>query len=64
MSKVPSSVGAHQSRIPGDIQSSTETEQAELERTPLRRRRSAGPGQGICFLAPRDADFVKSVTIE
>lgn len=36
MSKVPCSVGAHQSRIPGDIQSSVETE-PDIERGPLRR---------------------------
>lgn len=34
MPKVPFSVGAHQSRIPADIQSSMETEEADIERTP------------------------------
>ena len=45
MPKVPSSVGAHQSRILAAIQSSTETEQADIERATLRRRRSAEPAQ-------------------
>jgi hypothetical protein len=58
MPKVSSSVGAHQSRIPGDIQSSTETEQADIERTPPRHRREAlDQAKVICSLAPLDADF-------
>jgi hypothetical protein len=36
VAKVPSSSGAHLPRIPGDIQSSVETE-PDIERGPLRR---------------------------
>jgi NAD(P)-dependent dehydrogenase (short-subunit alcohol dehydrogenase family) len=46
-------------------QSSPEDQQAEIERTPLRRVAEA-PDQAkvICFLASSDADFVTGVTID
>jgi NAD(P)-dependent dehydrogenase (short-subunit alcohol dehydrogenase family) len=46
-------------------QSSPEDQQAEIERTPLRRIAEA-PDQAkvICFLASSDADFVTGVTID
>jgi hypothetical protein len=50
--KVPSSVGAHQSRIPGDIQPSKKTKRADIERTPLSRHRCAGPDQGDLLSRP------------
>jgi hypothetical protein len=57
MLKVPSSVDAHQSRILGEIQSSTKTEQADIERTPRRHRRSAGPSQGDLLPRPCNANL-------
>ena len=46
-------------------QSSPEDQQAEIEKTPLRRIAEA-PDQAkvICFLASSDADFVTGVTID
>ena len=46
-------------------QSSPEDQQAEIERTPLRRVAEAGDqAKVICFLASSDADFVTGVTID
>jgi NAD(P)-dependent dehydrogenase (short-subunit alcohol dehydrogenase family) len=46
-------------------QSSPEDQQAEIERTPLRRiAEAADQAKVICFLASSDADFVTGVTID
>lgn len=46
-------------------QQSTEDQQAEIERTPLRRiAEAADQAKVICFLASADADFVTGVTID
>ena len=46
-------------------QSSPEDQQAEIERTPLRRVAEAtDQAKVICFLASNDADFVTGVTID
>jgi NAD(P)-dependent dehydrogenase (short-subunit alcohol dehydrogenase family) len=46
-------------------QSSPEDQQAEIERTPLRRVAEASDqAKVICFLASNDADFVTGVTID
>jgi NAD(P)-dependent dehydrogenase (short-subunit alcohol dehydrogenase family) len=46
-------------------QQSPEDQQAEIERTPLRRIAEAGDqAKVICFLASSDADFVTGVTID
>ena len=46
-------------------QSSPEDQQAEIERTPLRRVAEAGDqAKVICFLASSDADFVTGLTID
>ena len=46
-------------------QSSPEDQQAEIDRTPLRRvAEAADQAKVICFLASSDADFVTGVTID
>jgi NAD(P)-dependent dehydrogenase (short-subunit alcohol dehydrogenase family) len=46
-------------------QSSPEDQQAEIDRTPLRRvAEAADQAKVICFLASADADFVTGVTID
>ena len=46
-------------------QRSPEDQQAEIERTPLRRiAEAADQAKVICFLASSDADFVTGVTID
>jgi NAD(P)-dependent dehydrogenase (short-subunit alcohol dehydrogenase family) len=46
-------------------QSSPEDQQAEIEKTPLRRiAEAADQAKVICFLASSDADFVTGVTID
>ena len=46
-------------------QSSPEDQQAEIDRTPLRRvAEAADQAKVICFLAASDADFVTGVTID
>jgi hypothetical protein len=52
MPKVPSSVGAHQSRIPGDIRSSTKTSRLRIERTRRAVAEALDQVQVSCFLAP------------